>query len=302
MIKQKESELGGRQKNSVSQKVSGNSKESLITKLKEKTYDSTVPIEQIDEYQKIINIFENMEWGEGEELSQFSDLVQSNLKFPIETSKVNKSISNLIKNGDLSFLIEKSNPLENFVHLVSSFCFITEVTQKSPNFLKNWSELMQLEEGVFIDSLHSCILKNEGYDPAKIYDYIIKGKSPLTTIDEQKRVSIFTGYSFMKGSNHPKQVETILHELKSEFPVIQCLRPLPKMKDKKDFKTALKIFNQEQGRIDLKKVKKTYRNLLSKAHPDRISNLGLKDEYVKIAHSNFISIQNAYDLLKSKGK
>ena len=42
----------------------------------------------------------------------------------------------------------------------------------------------------------------------------------------------------MKGTNHPKQVETIIHEIKNESPVIQCLRPLPMMKDKKDLDTA----------------------------------------------------------------
>ena len=179
--------------------------------------------------------------GEKEkELTQISEKVQSELKYPIESSKVNKSINNLSKNSDLSFLIEKPNPFNNFTYLISSYCFINEVTQKSPDFLKNWSELLQIDEGVLIDSLHLCILKNEGHDQAKVYDYIIKGKSPLSKIDEIKRVHIFTTYCFMKGTNHPKQVETIIHELKNEFPVIQCLRPLPEMKDKKDLETALK--------------------------------------------------------------
>ena len=295
MIKEKVGELGGVQKEAQRTKRPTTNKEELIFKLKEKANEE-------EDISVILEILDNLDWGEGKELTNITELIQGHLHFPIELSKVNRSINTLLKNSNLSFLYEKPNPLENLSHLLSSYLFVSEIFQRNSDFINKWSVSFQVDQEVFIDTLHYCILKSEGYEIAKIYDYIIQGKSPLHKVDDQKRRDILINYSFMKGTNHPKQVETIIHEVKNESPVIQCLRPLPMMKDKKDLETALNIFKQRPDSIDLKKVKKTYRELLSKAHPDRISSLGLKEEYVKIAHSNFITIQNAYDLLKLKGK
>ena len=52
--------------------------------------------------------------------------------------------------------------------------------------------------------------------------------------------------------------------------------------------------------VDEGTVKKAYRELVKKYHPDRVSHLG--EEFRELAHKKFLEIQNAYDrLCKSRG-
>ncbi|MDW7711144.1 MAG: J domain-containing protein [Deferrisomatales bacterium] len=46
-------------------------------------------------------------------------------------------------------------------------------------------------------------------------------------------------------------------------------------------------------------VKRAYRELVKKYHPDRVSHLG--DEFRELANRKFLEVQQAYDRIRSEG-
>ncbi len=58
------------------------------------------------------------------------------------------------------------------------------------------------------------------------------------------------------------------------------------------------ILNIKKGAGE-EEIKKAYRDLLAKYHPDKVSHLG--DDLQKLAHEKIIEINNAYKELKKRG-
>jgi len=87
--------------------------------------------------------------------------------------------------------------------------------------------------------------------------------------------------SFMQHSDHKKESSTKRKSRGVDF----------------EFKKALKVLGLAEG-VSFQEVKKVYRKLVMKYHPDRFQNQG--QDQIEIAKSHFIKIQLAYEYLESK--
>ncbi len=64
---------------------------------------------------------------------------------------------------------------------------------------------------------------------------------------------------------------------------------------KEDLDSAYKVLNIDSNATDLE-IKKAYRKMANKFHPDKIAHLG--EEYQEIAQEKFKSVSDAYHKIK----
>lgn len=65
--------------------------------------------------------------------------------------------------------------------------------------------------------------------------------------------------------------------------------------DNENIKNPYEILGISKNSSD-EEVKKAYKELVSKYHPDKVEHLG--DDFKKIAHEKFVEIKNAYEEIK----
>ena len=90
--------------------------------------------------------------------------------------------------------------------------------------------------------------------------------------------------------------KSFLKDLKSNTNFFSILSPLNPPKDKNDLQGARKIFYADE-KTSLEDIKKTYKKLASKRHPDKLSSHGIPAEYEIIATKNFSIVQQSYDII-----
>lgn len=65
--------------------------------------------------------------------------------------------------------------------------------------------------------------------------------------------------------------------------------------DKNKIKTCFEILGLDENSSN-EEIKKAYRELVAKYHPDKVEHLG--DEFKNFAHEKFVEIKNAYEEIK----
>ena len=106
--------------------------------------------------------------------------------------------------------------------------------------------------------------------------------------------------------------ERILNKIREYAFIFDALIPIAPLNGKKDLAGALRIFGLQNTKKVTKKdlqeipsveeIKKIYKDLANRKHPDKLMSKGLPAQWLKIATENFSTIQMAYDILKDAGK
>ena len=107
-------------------------------------------------------------------------------------------------------------------------------------------------------------------------------------------IHVLFGLSQSDGDVHPQEIKVIqkisnlLGITNTEYESIESMF-------KEDLDSAYKVLGVSSNSTDLE-IKKAYRRMSNKFHPDKIAHLG--DEYKEIAQEKFKSVSNAYHKIK----
>ena len=119
-------------------------------------------------------------------------------------------------------------------------------------------------------------------------------KSSMDKPSRLQLIHVLFGLSQSDGDVHPQEIKVIqkisnlLGITNTEYQSIESMF-------KEDLDSAYKVLGVSSNSTDLE-IKKAYRRMANKFHPDKIAHLG--DEYKEIAQEKFKSVSNAYHKIK----
>ena len=119
-------------------------------------------------------------------------------------------------------------------------------------------------------------------------------KSRMDKPSRLQLIHILFGLSQSDGDVHPEEIKVIqnisnlLGISESEYQSIESMF-------KEDLDSAYKVLGVDSNTADLE-IKKAYRRMANKFHPDKIAHLG--EEYKEIAQEKFKSVSDAYHKIK----
>jgi DnaJ like chaperone protein len=162
---------------------------------------------------------------------------------------------------------------------------------RAVNLDKNLAQSLKKEE-----------IKNVSKEKIELY---LKNLKPLFEKDKSLKNKLFLAlveFSLIDGLNEDKKeiLEEIVDELGLEIDDIEeyiaknFYQQQTQQNDKKeDYYEVLGV-----GRnVSCNELKKKYRELVKKYHPDKISSKGLDEEFVKFAEEKFKKVTEAYEFL-----
>lgn len=277
-------------------------KEDLINKYKE-ALETESNEKKLNDYNWALNLIEQLHWGDSQEIKDIQNYILQQNNDTLDITIITQKINQFLKSGVMAFGINKIITVSSLGDLIYLHYLLHEsFSKKPPAFFQRLAVKNHSTINLINKATHCVIQKSRGYPIDKIYTNVVNNNSPLERVDQQKLDQIISDFCFIKGTDHPKEINTFIVELKKEITTLKAIYPIVGPQGKDDIEGALAVFNQTKKRFNLDKVKKEYKKMLAAAHPDRISNLDLAEDLNKVAHENFIKIQTSYEIIIKESK
>ena len=127
-------------------------------------------------------------------------------------------------------------------------------------------------------------------------DVCLQIKGNMDHASRLQLLHVLFGLSESDGYVHPKEVE-IIRAIAGYFGVSQKDYESLQAMFYKDTPSAYKVLEAEPNATD-EEIKKAYRKMAVKYHPDKVSHLG--DDFQKMAEEKFKKLNEAYSLIKKE--
>lgn len=243
----------------------------------------------IEDIKKILSLIDEIQWGGGPEFTRMSKKFAQDFGVEISPTDLFNTFKNIV---DKDFLLSRSGP-----HL-PLFNEIMKVVELNALLDKLFTESLQ-NNGPLLNSLSkrwrvspkdiSRALTVEFY-PKK--DKILSGSINLKESDRHK----ITKLLITEDKKFFQSRKNIMQNLVSQANFFSALSPINPPKDKNDISRAREIFYADDN-TPLEEIKTTYKKMALKRHPDKLSSMGIPQEFEKVATKNFSAIQQAYEIL-----
>ena len=109
-------------------------------------------------------------------------------------------------------------------------------------------------------------------------------------------IHVLFGLSQSDGDVHPEEVK-IIHQISNLLGINQIEYKSIESMFKEDLESAYKVLGVSRKSEDIE-IKKAYRKMANKYHPDKIAHLG--DDFKEIAQEKFKSVSDAYSKIKKE--
>tara|TARA_Y100001970_G_C13616116_1_gene547192 strand:- start:13 stop:546 length:534 start_codon:yes stop_codon:yes gene_type:complete len=119
-------------------------------------------------------------------------------------------------------------------------------------------------------------------------------KSRMDKPSKLQLIHILFGLSQSDGDVHPEEIK-VIHNISNLLGISSAEYQSIESMFKEDLDSAYKVLNIDSNATDLE-IKKAYRKMANKFHPDKIAHLG--EEYQEIAQEKFKSVSDAYHKIK----
>ena len=314
LIRKKEALLRGEETKYSSQ----NSKKKITTAAKESRTVSFYRSEiqklaesdpKVNDFQDVLKVIENLEWGEGSHLNQIYTKVSGHLSYRLNSNLITPKLKGIIKDD---FLIKiRPAKLPQFKEVINLFqsktyleVLLTELNNGGGSYTKQLSLKSNISEDVLLMAISSIFYSLAKPSATKIIEKLFKSQSPLQYFKQLNTDEIsnsLTSLIFNKESQNFKTISQIEKLFLEQANLLDSLFPLTPLKHKNDLSGAIEIFRL-QKKPTIENVKKSYKELAKLKHPDRLSSKGISDELLQIATDNFSIIQDAYEVLLNEVK
>ncbi len=253
--------------------------------------------------QKTVSLFESLQWGEGQAISEVR--TKFNKKFSAAPSQrffIN-NLKNLLKREiPLSRTTKNLPQYTEIMDLLITKTFLQGFCQED-DFSKELAKAMGRKLRVSIASVMKAVAaflaKVEGQNEQKIYKTIIEAESPFSSWDLPAREKLVNKALITADKKYFISIKDLIELITAEAHLFHTLSPLPPLNGKNDIAGALKIFGLAEEATP-EEIKKTYKKLSMLKHPDRLASKGIPKSFEEVANDNFTQIQSAYDILKNK--
>ncbi len=119
-------------------------------------------------------------------------------------------------------------------------------------------------------------------------------KSKMDKASRLQLIHILFGLSQSDGDVHPEEIK-VIYNISNLLGISNAEYSSIESMFKEDLDSAYKVLGIESKATDLE-IKKSYRRMANKFHPDKIAHLG--EEYKNIAQEKFKSVSDAYHKIK----
>ena len=252
--------------------------------------------ESIDDGKKILSLFDNLQWGEGPPFEHIRKKIQEEFNTSIDQFEITAVLKKFFENDFL--LSRKGTNLSTYQEIIEILelavivhKIFSESIANKDDILKHLGNLWKISPSDIKKGF--CLLLQKKTDlQTEIQKDILNDKLQL---DDNHRNNLF---QVLKSDDNKffQSKKIFLKNLKSNAEFFSILSPLEPPKDKHDLKNARKIFHADEN-TSLEDIKKTYKELAGRKHPDKLSSHGIPAEFETIATKNFSIIQQSYDII-----
>lgn len=242
---------------------------------------------------------DKMKWGLGEFSKEIQLEIAKHYSYNFSESKINSFLLLSEKRNFLQYLNHSGDIVDHKVIVnyltivVLNLTLIDEIKKKSFLFLNQVAKKCNTDVPRFIIAYQMKIFFLSGEtDERKLFSTT----SFLHLYSEEKIKTIFILLLQKEASLWAKGHSAFFEEFSLYISYAEIVMQLPKLKDKKDLKTAYLILNINEH-MSLEEIKKAYKKIAMNKHPDKIGQMKLPKILEKKALENFNYIQEAYELI-----
>ena len=257
--------------------------------------------ESIDDSKKIFSLFDNLQWGEGPPFEHIRKKITEEFNVSIEQFKITTALKNFIENDFL--LSRKGSALPSYREIlevlelaVIANKIFDESTSGKNDLTGHLGHLWKISPSDIIKGF-CFLIRPQDTPPSETQKNILNNK---LKIEESHKNNIF---QILKSDDHKffQSKKVFLKYLKLNAEFFSILSPLPTPQNKNDLQYARKIFCADE-KTSLEDIKKTYKELAARKHPDKLSSYGISSDFESIATKNFSIIQQYYDIILNEYK
>jgi DnaJ-domain-containing protein 1 len=256
---------------------------------------------QIEDVKKVLNLCDNLKWGEGKTLREMKARISPKLNGAVELSDITLTVRKLII--EKAFFALKSGTLPTFVEIeklvtskIMADTLVKELNSGQFRLAKKVARTYNFTPEVLSKALEYKIALLDGIEEELALKSVMQYQKSGDNIKMNKKHFLSLGIS----SDQKRFLDfySIIKGLKNEMELIEIITPVPSLKNKNDVETALKIFGLKKE-SSLEQLKVRFKQMALVKHPDKLASKNLSPALTKRVHNNFTQIQSANDLLKS---
>lgn len=254
--------------------------------------------------QEINKVQNELSWGGTELQKDLKNKIVQSFGYQFSDSKITAFLTLLEKKNYLAYLNDESDKISkdsinNFLCAIFIFLVICdEIKQKDLSFTKKCADKLGLDSEVLALAIQIKLLSSNNEIKLK-ENLIYSNKLILSQISDETRLQSIGKIISQEANLWKRSPSMFFEELSLYLTYAEYLKPVQKLKNKQDLEAAYANFNETQD-CDLENIKKKYKKLAQKYHPDKVTPQKLPKEIEKAAIEKFNIIQESFQLITSR--
>jgi len=249
-----------------------------------------------DEQSKVVSLFSKLEWGGDQQVTIISKKIYELTSHQFAPDEMLFAIRFIIKKDLLLITKPHHLSMRDIQSLILNILFIQHLIlylkNKSSSFILDLCTKKKIKLNIYQKSFLSFLMECNDLKQEKTVENVLSKKYNLNNYNLDTKC---IRYLF----NHSKSKALTFHELflktNKNYIVFELIAPITPFSKGKE--SALKILSLKKEPRTKEELKKLYRSIILKRHPDQMTRNKIPDKYKQQITSNFQQIQSAYDFL-----
>jgi len=251
----------------------------------------------------IIALFDSLQWGDPPIFNEIKKNLANRFSLRIEASDVTRELRFLLSNNVLLSPKFKTLPCYRDISKIVTLAIFLEnarqeIMAESLGLFESLARTGPNTASAAKKAFIFTFLSLSGPGSANLLQGVLSGKV-------QNDISNYNNFSKCKtiilktsGGEIPPSLDIFISKIKDEAFVFTSLSPLAPLSGKNDIEGARRLFGVNSD-YNMDEIKKIYKSMANKRHPDKLAARGVPDKYFKIANDNFVLVKDAYEILKN---
>jgi len=255
-----------------------------------------------DNAKKMLELFDHLQWGDGKLYAQVQQRLLQRWCIRCETQDVGHGLKYILAHDLLLKLNTKVLPsFDESMNLLELYLFLGHIGQAidtgSSPMLDHQSHQTHYRVHSLVKAMDLVWASMLGKNEKEALALILKAGQMNKGKAASGCEALFLQLIIPKRKEDFLSTERILGKIREWAFVFDALTPMAPINGKKDLAGALRIFGLKKM-SNLEEIKKIYKDLANRKHPDKLMAKGVPAQWLKVATENFTTIQMAYDILQ----
>lgn len=246
----------------------------------------------IGELKKLIALFDQQQWGDGQEFKQMSADITKEMGPAVPSQAISKALKTALSTNLLQR--KKGRDLVSYtgVKQVLALICLFDLFETKENFRQRLTQVNQTTTKQAVWALNLLYHHYMGD---------LDKSQALAQMPPSKKPNRFLDTLIYDKSGLIRELITVKRDVRDQLNLCVALTPLPKFTGQDNLQKSLSIFGfTHVPKVDF--LKKRYKKLAMERHPDKYKSYQLSKDLDQTIHENFATIQQAYDILMEKQK